>query len=254
MLMAGCVAQNPAFEDSTTGEGETSRGSDVDETTGGRDSGKPKTTGMSATGATSDDDDPTFDDTGEVDSGEHDSSSGEWGSSTSGSSIDPKELTVILLASDPVVGGFSEEEDFEERGELICSGAFGRLTEPLGCVWGLALLSTESVPFSTYVEYHPRLESATFESIDGVPLASSYDALTQGNVAPSFAHAVTGPIQLDNNPSFWWGPGPHCSNWSADDGQGRTLTFSNTAPGMVLDGMNACTQQHRILCACALGD
>jgi|GEM_PF-2534614 len=181
---------------------------------------------------------------------------------TSGANVEPdtdgEPSEIVLFATEPLGGDFAMGGNPLELGAGICDDTALDHGLDLACLSLLPILATHDVGFGDLPTDAPALEDFDFISPEGDVLAESYQALLAGNVSADFASATTAHLGAPTDPSFWWGPTelPHtdCEGWTADIGTGRTRTFDSGGSGMILHGINACGQSHRLLCACVRSD
>ena len=193
--------------------------------------------------------------TGVVTSGDTGSSTSLDPSDTSDPTLSIEPSAVLLFASNVQSGAFAMESTVAEAGGAACFDAADEAGFVLECLWLVPIIATSEVGFPDLPDGHPGLDEAPLLSLDGDPLADSYEGLVDGVVAETFEDAVTDLIGGANDPSFWWGPReagePHCSGWTTTAGNGQALTF-DSASSLTLPSANPCNQQRHLLCACAV--
>lgn len=260
-LTTACVGLNPNFEETaggdgggdggadgsrgetrgTTSESSTSGGSGAGPTAGASSltsSGPPaeETTASSGPSETTEAD---VDDTGLDDA----------------ATTEPVEgLSVIVFAAGPVQGQFATEGTLEESTAQRCSDAAQSLADGTMCSEGFGLIASSSYSYSAIADEHPELLELDLVAPDGGEVATSFGALSNGEVLDHFAAGVTDLLTPQTTPTFWWGPGDDtqgdCQLWTATTDEGRILRFNPSDSTIELDGEAPCMALHLLLCGC----
>lgn len=248
LCASGCVAQNPAFQD-TTG----STGNDSGRSTSGTGGPTGAVTDTSASGTTGGVDSwPGTSGSSGLPASTGKSSEGSSGTEESGTTTtSPTEGPVLLWLTDPVTG------DFEVPGTDFCENTLVELNAEGLCQGPPVFLvgrNDELLP--NLSRSHPFLAMGEVRAVgSGALLAESFDALATTTVTPWFVESLTEPLsQPSTTLALWWGPvepgdSDSCGGWLNTAGSGATRRFDlRRSSGSPM--VRPCDTQHRFLCAC----
>lgn len=246
LCAAGCVAQNPAFSDTTGGTG----GDGAPATSGTKGGPTGEVADTSGLGTSS----PGEGSGTSGSSGDATSSSTSSGSSSGirvGETTTDPSAPVLVWLTAAVTGDFElDPADLCEEG-LVSLDAMGACNgEPLFVV------GRDDEPLPELPRNHPFLADGEVIAVDsGALLAESFEALAESTVSPSFVTDLSGPPpKIAATLIVWWGTtvvggNDSCGDWTISTGEGSTRMFAaeqtsgspTTSP---------CESPHRILCAC----
>lgn len=252
-----CIGLNPDFEESegaggaadggrgepgsTTSEFSTSGGVDVGSAaaTNSLTSSAPPNEGTTAVSSPSETTNADADDTGPDDA----------------ATTEPAESpTVVVFAAGPVQGQFATDGTLQESTAQRCSDAALSLADETMCGEGFGLVASSSYSYSAIADEHPELLELDLVAPDGQEVATSFGALSNGDVLDHFAAGVTAELTPQTTPTFWWGPADDsqgdCQLWTATNDDGRVLRFNPLDSSVELDGEAPCMALQLLLCGC----
>ncbi len=178
---------------------------------------------------------------------------GESSTATTDTSGEPA-TAVVIFATEPLPGAFSKGQMVPIAGAAACNQTATEVGFGFDCIAMVPIIATAGFSFTDLAGATPELEELPLISPQEVELADSFGGLIANEVIPQFADEITDHLGAPNDPSFWWGPQekgqPDCEGWSSPGGTGRTRVYDSAGSGMLLHGMNSCTQLHHLMCAC----
>ncbi|MEM7152834.1 MAG: hypothetical protein AAF799_08325 [Myxococcota bacterium] len=259
----GCARENPAFDGGASGTGGADAGASGGQLTSAGPGGQSASASGSASqgqtsGASSA---ASVDDTGDGPGG---SAASDPGTSESGEAMEevtgdgpPEEL--IVYSTQPIVGSFaSDPEHALDIGSDVCREVANTLLPELDCdrTWPVLGMFERPVEGLLDAPGGTDLLEGIVVAPDGTLVAEDFIALSQAEVTPDFANAVTDHLpDAVGDIGMWWGqsadgmPAQQCGNWHEIQFAG-TLVFWDEASGNIVTEDQGCGNAYHMLCVC----